>query len=41
MYVCNVMYDICYDYVKPKYIKRKNFYIDIVKEVETRFDTSN
>ena len=54
-----VMYDFCYDYVKPKYGKKKTklcymdvgsfivyvksegIYKEIVKDVETRFDTSN
>ena len=53
-----VMYEIWYDYVKPKYgekaklcfmntdsfiifLKAEDIYVDIAKEVETRFDISN
>ena len=53
-----VMYEIWYDYVKPKYgekaklcfmntdsfiifLKAEDIYVDIAKDVETRFDISN
>ena len=46
-----LMYDFCYDYVKPKYsekaivyivcIKIYHIYRDIAEGVETRFETSN
>ena len=48
-----LMYQFCYDYMKPKYgdnmdtnsfimnIKTEDFYKDIANDVEKRFDTSN
>ena len=52
------MYELCYDYVRPKYEKKTTYvnmitdifivytkveviYIDIAKDVKTKFDTSN
>ena len=44
-----LMYNVWYDYVKPKYggktklcyMDKNGIYKDIVEDVETRFDTSN
>ena len=35
-----LIYEFHYDYMRPKYGSKINFYRDIVKDVEKRFDTS-